>query len=178
MTKDTSVKDGERYVYYFFTPPIHGREYGVIRSVVDIKIVDGQEKIFIVGFDEIISKGETKIISYDSQIKPTVKDLDTDIAYGYEVIELSTISLNANVQIILRQIQTKYGSVIRSLTLQSVEVLELKSGKLNYKFIYVNSENGSIQRIMVYYDPFTQRVIVLNRVTPVGHAQFEELSSE
>lgn len=31
---------------------------------------------------------------------------------------------------------------------------------------------------MVYYDPFTQRIIVLNKVTPPGHAQFEELSSE
>ena len=57
-----------------------------------------------------------------------------------------------------------------------MEVLELKSGKLNYKITFTNPENHLSQKFVVYYDPKIQKVLVLNSINLPGNSQFEELS--
>jgi hypothetical protein len=104
--------------------------------------------------------------------------LDIDIAFGYENLDAKTIEKDSKVKTVLDQIKTKYSAVIKSYNLESVEVLELKSGKLNYKITYVNPDNHLSQKFVVYFDPTISKVLVLNSISIPGNSQFEELSKE
>lgn len=98
--------------------------------------------------------------------------LDIDIAYGYEKIELSQTKTDKNIQTIISQINTKYSPLVKSKVLDSVESLELKNGKLNYKITYTDPANHSTLKFVVYYDPIIRKVLVLNTVNLPASQQF------
>ena len=57
-------------------------------------------------------------------------------------------------------------------------MLELKSGKLNYKIIYFDPTTHLTVKFMVYYNPTFQKVLLLNPVNLPSSQKFEELSEE
>lgn len=57
-------------------------------------------------------------------------------------------------------------------------MLELKSGKLNYKILYSDSLTHLTLKFIVYYDPILRKVLLLNTVNLPSSQQFQELSEE
>ena len=107
-----------------------------------------------------------------SEPEPKNQDLDVDIAYGYENVSISTVDTDANLKNIISQIKTKYSKLINGKNLQTIEVLELKSGKLNYKIIYFDSTTHLTVKFMVYYNPTFQKVLLLNPVNLPSSQKF------
>jgi len=61
---------------------------------------------------------------------------------------------------------------MKNKVLDSIEVLELKNGKLNYKITYLDSKTHLSLKFMIYYDPNIQKVLVLNSVNLPSSQQF------
>lgn len=112
----------------------------------------------------------------ETQKDTTGQNWDVDIAYGYETIDLSAAKNDANVKAILSQITSKYGEVIKNKNLQSIELLELKTGKFNYKIIYLDPTTHLSLKFIVYYDPIIRKVLLLNTVNLPAAQQFQEMS--
>lgn len=81
-----------------------------------------------------------------------------------------------NVKTIIGQISTKYSLLVKNKVLQSIELLELKNGKLNYKFVYLDPSTHLTLKFIVYYDPILRKVLLLNTVNLPSSQQFEELT--
>lgn len=101
---------------------------------------------------------------------------DVDIAYGYEAIELSAAETDPNVKTILSQIDSRYAPLVKNKILESIERLELKTGKLNYKILYLDPISHLTLKFIVYYDPILRKVLLLNTVNLPSSQQFQELS--
>ncbi len=102
--------------------------------------------------------------------------LDIDIAFGYQTINQELVDADKNIKNVLDQISAKYGPLIRSSTLDKIESLELKNGKINYKITYINTKNHLSQKFIVYYDPVINKVMILNSISLPSAQQFQELS--
>jgi hypothetical protein len=99
--------------------------------------------------------------------------LDVDVAYGYETISLETTTTDKNVKSILHQINSKYELLTKDKSLQSIEVLELKSGKLNYKITYLDPVTHLTLKFIVFYNPTFDKILLLNTVNLPASQQFD-----
>ena len=61
---------------------------------------------------------------------------------------------------------------MKNKVLESVEVLELKNGKLNYKIIYTDSATHLSLKYVIYYDPIIRKVLILNSINLPSSQQF------
>lgn len=122
----------------------------------------------VLAFDIYIK--ENKIIGH-IQTQPA-DNLDVDIAYGYENVDLETVKTDVNLKNIISQINLKYSKLVKGKTLQTIEVLELKNGKLNYKVIYMNPATHLTIKFMVYYNPVFEKVLLLNPINLPSSQQF------
>lgn len=128
--------------------------------------------MFILAFDLFIR--DNKLIDTVAVNTVSEPQLDIDIAFGYETID--THSNDPNVAKVLAQITSKYESLILGSTLDKVESLELKSGKVNYKITYLNSTTHLSQKFIVLYDPAINKINLLNSINLPSAQQFQELS--
>lgn len=173
VTQDTSVTGNiERYVLYFFLGPDAGTNYVVYRAIVDYDNIQTESKIFILAFD-LFAK-DNQLVSTNAPTVSSTPQLDIDIAYGYETI--STETSDPNVAKVLSQISNKYGPLIKGSSLDKVESLELRNGKINYKITYLNPLTHASQKFIVYYDPAINKVLILNSVSLPSAQQFTQLS--
>lgn len=106
------------------------------------------------------------------------QNLDVDIAYGYENISLSSVENDENVKSIISQINQKYSTLIKGKTLQNIEMMELKNGKLNYKIIYFDPITHLTLKFIVFYNPTFKKILLLNTVNLPSSQQFQELSED
>jgi hypothetical protein len=157
---------------YFFIGPEVGTTYTVYRAITDYDNSLSESRIFILAFDLFIQNNQLATTTPPSAITET--KLDVDIAFGYEAIDTQTT--DANVAKVLAQITSKYEPLIRGSTLDKVESLELKSGKINYKITYLNSATHLSTKFIVYYDPKINKIMILNSVNLPSAHQFQELS--
>ena len=151
----------------------------VYRAIVDYDETTEEARILILAFDKYIK--DKKIIVFSSQVKVEnlpAQNLDVDIAYGYETVSLSSVETDSNVKNIISQITTKYSQLIKGKSLQTIEVLELKSGKLNYKITYFDPATHLTVKFIVYYNPVFNKILLLNPVNLPSSQKFEEMSEE
>ena len=179
-SQDTSntANNKERYVIYFFVAPEQGEPKVVYRAIVDYDETTEETRIMILAFDKYIQDKKVLIPGEKEKPLPSTLNLDVDIAYGYENVSLSTINTDKNIKNILGQIDTKYSKLTKGKTLEFIEVLELKSGKLNYKIIYIDPVTHLTVKFVVYYNPKFEKVLLLNPVSLPNSQQFEELTDE
>lgn len=142
------------------------------RAIVDYDNSFSESRIFILAFDPFIQNNQ--LVSSKPVNAAAESKLDIDIAYGYETID--TQKSDPNVAKVLAQIASKYEPLIRGYSLDKVESLELKSGKINYKITYLNSVTHLSLKFIVYYDPKINKVMILNSVNLPSAQQFQELS--
>jgi hypothetical protein len=60
--------------------------------------------------------------------------------------------------------------------LKTIEFLELKSDKFNYKIIYIDSSTNLTVKFVVFFDPKIQKILLLNSISLQSSQRFEELS--
>ena len=61
---------------------------------------------------------------------------------------------------------------MKNKVLESVEVLELKNSKLNYKITYTDSATHLSLKYVIYYDPIIRKVLILNSINLPSSQQF------
>lgn len=177
ITQDISFNSNnkERFVLYFFVAPQPGKTYIVYRAVVNYDSTTEEIRILILAFDLYISENKlVAIFNEDSQ--PLVSEgqnLDVDIAYGYETISVEAVDTDKNLKNIVGQINSKYALLTKGKSLQTIEMMELKSGKLNYKIIYYDATTHLTLKFMVYYNPMFQKILLLNTVNLPSSQQFQ-----
>ena len=77
---------------------------------------------------------------------------------------------------VLAQITEKYEPLVKGSSLDKVESLELRSGKINYKITYLNPSTHKSQKFIIYYDPAINKALVLNSISLPSAQQFQQLS--
>lgn len=152
--------------------PDAGTKYIVYRAIVDYDNSQIESKIFILAFDLFIN--DNQLVSAKAPTVTATPQLDIDIAYGYEAIDNE--KSDPNVAKVLAQINNKYGPLIKGSSLDKVESLELRNGKINYKITYLNPLTHASQKFLIYYDPVINKVLILNSVSLPSAQQFTELS--
>lgn len=173
-----TANNQERYVLYFFSPPQPTSNYTIYRAIVDYDATTEETRVLILAFDLYIQNNELvgNAVQSTEKTLSEAQNWDVDIAYGYETINLSAAESDHNVKTIVTQIGSRYSELIKNKTLQSIEVLELKTGKLNYKIVYLNPVTHLTVKFIVYYDPTLKKVLLLNTVNLPSSQQFQELS--
>lgn len=170
MSQDTSITGNiERFVLYFFTGPDAGTNFIVYRAIVNYDNSLSESKIFILAFDLFIK--DNRIVGSKPASAANAPQFDVDIAYGYENVDKETS--DPNVAKVLAQITAKYEPIIKGSSLDKVESLELRSGKINYKITYLNLTTHNSQKFIVYYDPVINKALVLNSISLPSAQQFK-----
>lgn len=175
MSQDTSITGSiERFVLYFFTGPRAGTNYIVYRAIVDNDNNLSESKIFILAFDLFIKNNQ--IVGSKPASAVNAPRFDVDIAYGYENVDKETS--DPQVAKVLAQITAKYEPIVKGSSLDKVESLELRSGKINYKITYLNPTTHKSQKFIVYYDPLIDKALVLNSISLPSAQQLQQLSDK
>lgn len=158
-----------RYKIYFFKQI--GSNYHVYRAVVDYSTDLPQEKVNVVSFILYINNNE---ITGANAPKDTSLTEDTDMAYGYKLIDIQTISDNQNVKEVISFINNRYADAVVGMNVRKVEELILADGRINYKIIY-NSKDSEF-KFIIFYQPTLKKVLVLNSVNLPQHSHYNQMS--
>ena len=124
-----------------------------------------------------------KVISFElyvnnNQLVSTKDSLesDTDIAYGYNLIDLAVVPSDSNVQNVLKEINRKYKDLVNGCEPSKVEYLELKDGRINYKIILSDPTKNLEYKFIVFYQPILKKVLVLNSINAPTSNDYTQLS--
>ena len=169
---ENPVERATRFIIYFFIAPDAGKQYKVYRAIADYDFTTSESRVFVKAFDLYI---ENSSVIQKANVVAPVADLDVDIANGYITMDLKTAKADPNVNNVLKSIRSRYNLLIKNKTLQTVELLELKDGRINYKIIFVDG-NGLTYKFVVFYEPNLQKILVLNAINPSQSSQFTQLS--
>ena len=98
--------------------------------------------------------------------------MQTNIAYGYESFPLASIQNNSTIQTVVAEIEARYSSIIQGQSVESIEVLELKSGKLNIIVRYLHVY------FTIFWDPVLERILLLNSVSSFASEKFDPVEQK
>lgn len=174
IVKSTKTTTIQRFRVYFFNEKANSN-YELYRAVLDYNTETVQTKFIVVSFE--LYANNHQLSTQPSVADQSVQD-DTDVAYGYVLIDLETISSNKNIQNILRHLNTKYHEIVYSKNVTKIEELKLFDGRINYKIVYRDPATLSEFKFIVFYQPQLEKVLVLNSVNLPHHSQYNQLTPE